>query len=91
MVVRARVVDARDRQLARDGQFNARLQGRPLRARARLDAGARSLLDNALTKLSLTARGYDRVLRVGRTIADLAGEESILRTHIAEALQFRGE
>ena len=91
MVVRARVVDARDRQLARDGQFNARLQGRPLRARARLDAGARSLLDNALTKLSLTARGYDRVLRVGRTIADLAGEESLLRTHIAEALQFRGE
>jgi magnesium chelatase family protein len=90
-IVRARVVEARNRQTARDGQVNARLQGRSLRARAKLDAGARSLLEDALMKLSLTARGYDRVLRVGRTIADLAAEESILRTHVAEALQFRGE
>ena len=89
--VRARVVRARDRQLARDGQLNARLQGRSLRARTRLNAGARRLLDTALQKLSLSARGHDRVLRVARTIADLAGEESILPEHLAEALQFRGE
>jgi magnesium chelatase family protein len=89
--VRARVVCARERQLARDGQLNARLQGRTLRTRARLDAGARRLLDTALTKLSLSARGHDRVLRVARTIADLASEESVLTDHLAEALQFRDE
>jgi magnesium chelatase family protein len=89
--VRARVVCARERQLARDGQLNARLQGRTLRTRARLDTGARRLLDTALTKLSLSARGHDRVLRVARTIADLASEESVLTDHLAEALQFRDE
>ncbi len=89
--VRARVVGARERQLARDGHLNARLQGRVLRSRAQPEASARQLLDNALTKLSLTARGHERVLRVARTIADLAAEKSILTDHIAEALQFRGE
>jgi magnesium chelatase family protein len=89
--IRARVMTARGRQLARDGQLNARLQGRALRERAALHPAARPLLDAAVTRLSLTARGYDRVLRVSRTIADLAGEDSISSEHIAEALQFRGE
>jgi magnesium chelatase family protein len=89
--IRGRVVAARDRQLARHGALNARLQGRDLRERARLTHEARRLLDNALEKLSLTARGHDRVLRVARTIADISGEDPVSAAHLAEALQFRGD
>lgn len=89
--VRARVVAARERQMARDGRLNARLQGRELRARTTLDAAARRMFDAALTRLALTARGHDRVLRVARTIADLDGAEHVGSDHLAEALQFRGE
>ena len=89
--IRERVVAARERQLARDGVLNARLQGRVLRARAPLDAAARRMLDTALTKLAITARGHDRVLRVARTIADLEESAAIRAGHLAEALQFRGE
>ena len=89
--IRTRVMGARERQLARDGMLNARLQGRNLRDRARLGRSATQLLDSALTKLSLTARGHDRVLRVSRTIADLGGDDAVLAEHLAEALQFRGE
>lgn len=89
LAIRARVVAARGRQLARDGVLNARLQGRALRAHAPLDPAARRLLDAALARLSLTARGHDRVLRVARTIADLDGSQSIGGDHLAEALQYR--
>jgi magnesium chelatase family protein len=90
-VIRTRVILARERQLARDRVLNARLQGRSLRDRAGLGSAAGQLLDAALTKLSLTARGHDRVLRVSRTIADLGGDDAVLAEHLAEALQFRGE
>ncbi len=73
--IRARVGRARSQQMARDGRLNARLQGRSLRARSALDRGAKALMTRALTQFSLSARGYDRVLRVSRTIADLAGSE----------------
>ena len=89
--IRSRVVAARTRQLARDGRLNARLAGRALRARVRLDDTARRLLDKALARLALSARGFDRVLRVSRTIADLDGSEAVAAEHLAEALQFRGE
>ena len=90
-LVRQRVVAARDRQLARNGGLNARLHGRRLRAMTALDTDARKMFDAALSRLSLTARGHDRVLRVARTIADLAGAERIEVEHLAEALHFRGE
>jgi magnesium chelatase family protein len=90
-VIRSRVVAARDRQLARGGILNAALQGRRLRGVTQLDPDARRMLDTALTRLSLTARGHDRVLRVARTIADLELAERIAAEHLGEALQFRGE
>jgi magnesium chelatase family protein len=89
--IRERVVAARGRQLGRDGMLNARLQGRELRARAPLEAPARRMLDSALGRLALTARGHDRVLRVARTIADLACADTISADHLGEALQFRGD
>ena len=89
--IRARVEAARDRQLSRDATLNARLQGRMLRARTPLEGDARRMFEMALSRLALTARGHDRVLRVARTIADLDGSDRIRADHLAEALQFRGE
>jgi magnesium chelatase family protein len=88
--IRGRVIAARERQMARDGVLNARLHGRDLRARAPLDPAARRMLDAALARVALTARGHDRVLRVARTIADLDEQDTIGADHLGEALQFRG-
>ena len=88
--IRARVVAARERQLQRSGVLNARLNGRALRARATLSADARPMVMQAMARLSLSARAYDRILRVARTIADLEGIEQTSAQHVAEALQFRG-
>ena len=88
--IRARVVAARERQLARDATLNARLEGRVLRKRAALDPAGRRLLDKAIARLTLSARGFDRVLRVARTIADLEQREAVSANHLAEALHFRG-
>jgi magnesium chelatase family protein len=88
--IRARVVFARERQLARGAILNAALSGRGLRRVTQLDSDARRMFDTALLKLSLTARGHDRVLRVARSIADLEAADDIRAEHLAEALQFRG-
>ncbi len=68
---------------------NAELAGRLLEELVQLDAEARRLLADAADKLGLTARSYHRVLRVARTLADLASEERVTRLHLAEALSYR--
>jgi magnesium chelatase family protein len=91
--VRARVVAARARQQDRytgEGVVtNARLTPAALRRHCALSPPAARLLSAAVTRMSLSARGYDRVRKVARTIADLVGEDHIAPEHIAEALQFR--
>jgi magnesium chelatase family protein len=87
--VRARVVAARDRQLARQGKPNALLPARHLHEHCALDAAGRALLDAAMLRLSLSARAFHRVLKVARTIADLAGSERVATPHVAEAISYR--
>ena len=91
--VAARVARARDTQRLRfDGQpirTNAEAEGEALDRIATPDASGVKLLTDAADAMRLTARGYHRVLRVARTIADLAGAESVRRLHVAEALSYR--
>jgi magnesium chelatase family protein len=91
--IRARVADARKRQHARFGaasqRLNRQLEGGELSEHCRLDARSTQILEAAIQKFCLSARGCDRVLRVSRTIADLAGQVPIATEHVAEALQYR--
>ena len=88
--VRARVVATRNRQRGRsEGFCNARLPSALIRKHCELDAAGRRLMEQAMSKLGLSARGHDRVLKVARTIADLAGSVRIGRDHLAEAIQYR--
>lgn len=86
--VRARVEAARERQRAR-GMPNARLEGESLREHAALPAAGVQLLEQAAARLGLSARAHDRIRRVARTIADLAGQANIGVEHLAEAIGFR--
>lgn len=92
-VIRERVAAARARQAARlkgTGFFyNAQMGAREVKAHCRLDEPSRRLLKAAVSRLGLSARSLDRVLKVARTAADLAGEENIRETHVAEAIGYR--
>ena len=92
-IVRDRVCAARHRQQARlpntRARTNAELRGRAAAQICRPDGGGRDLLKRAVERFGLSARGYDRVLKVARTIADLAAMECIGADHVAEALQYR--
>jgi magnesium chelatase family protein len=83
------VVAARERQLARAGKPNAMLGNRETERDCVLDARSQTLLDRAIERLGLSARAYHRVLRVARTIADLAGREGIDIADVSESIQYR--
>ncbi len=92
-VVRQRVVAARERQLARfTGRrvtCNARMGTRELREFVRIDESTLTLLKHAVTDRNLSARAHDRILKVARTIADLAGRDRIAEEDVFEAVQYR--
>jgi magnesium chelatase family protein len=87
--VRQRVVTARARQLARQQKANARLSSAEVDARCAPDAAGRKLLEQASRNLHLSARAWHRILRVARSIADLAGSQTVAAAHVGEAIQYR--
>jgi len=91
--IRERVTDARSRQHERfrgEGIFsNAAMTPRLIRRFCRIDAESEHLLEAAMTRLGLSARAYDRILKVSRTIADLEGSDQIRTSHLAEAVGYR--
>jgi len=92
--IRERVIAARQRQHERFKEkpritCNARMGTRELKQHCSLDESTMELLKFAMADLNLSARAYDRVLKVARTIADLTGSERIIGDHISEAIQFR--
>jgi magnesium chelatase family protein len=91
--IRARVNRARTVQLKRFEKSklhaNAQMGAKEIKRYCAVETDAERLLETAINKLGLSARAYSRVLKVGRTIADLAGAENIEASHIAEAIQYR--
>jgi len=93
-VVRDRVIKARQIQEVRfndiDGVYcNAQMSSKQMRLFAQIDKPGSELLKNAMQRLNLSARAYDRIIKVGRTIADLDDSENILSNHLAEAINYR--
>ncbi|MCD4795002.1 MAG: YifB family Mg chelatase-like AAA ATPase [Bacteroidales bacterium] len=93
-VVRERVIAARNIQEERFKEFNeihnnAQMSPKMMRTYCQIDETGGSLLKNAMERLGLSARAYDRILKVSRTIADLSSSESIKSEHLAEAIQYR--
>ena len=93
-LIRERVIAAREIQIERFGNrqdlhANAQMSPQMVRDLCKIDLAGQTLLKKAMEKLGLSARAYDRILKVSRTIADLAGSEEIKLEHLAEAIHFR--
>jgi magnesium chelatase family protein len=89
VTVRARVIAARQRQLQRSGKSNSALSNQEIDKLCHLNEKDERLLDNAIEQLGLSARAWYRILKVARTIADLAGSETIQTSHLTEAITYR--
>ncbi len=92
--IRERVIKAREKQSARfenseQVHCNAQMSSKQIREFCEIDTAGQTLLKKAMEKLGLSARAYDRILKVSRTIADLEGKENIQAYHLAEAIQYR--
>jgi len=91
--IRLRVIKARERQharLASEGIFsNAAMTPRLIRRYCRIDSESETMLERAMARLGLSARAYDRILKVSRTIADLEDTDEIQSAHVAEAVHYR--
>jgi magnesium chelatase family protein len=91
--IRARVIEARERQrtrLTNEKIFsNAEMTPRMIRRHCRIDSESEQMLERAMTRLGLSARAYDRILKVSRTIADLESSDEIRSAHVAEAVGYR--
>jgi magnesium chelatase family protein len=91
--IRDRVINARQRQLRRfNGEkifSNAAMTPRMIRTHCQIDSVSERMLESAMTRLGLSARAYDRILKVSRTIADLEGSDNINSTHVSEAVGYR--
>nr|MBP9602189.1 ATP-binding protein [Lutibacter sp.] len=93
-VIRERVTKARERQSERFSaiesvHYNAQMNVKQIRKFCALSDESKNLLKTAMERLNLSARAYDRILKVSRTIADLEGVETISSNHISEAIQYR--
>ena len=91
--IRQRVISARERQrqrLASEGIFsNASMTPRLIRKYCRIDTESETMLERAMARLGLSARAFDRILKVSRTIADLENSDDIQSSHVAEAVHYR--
>ena len=93
MHIRDRVIQARDNQIehftSNDIYSNAQMSSNRVKLQCELTTADMNLLNTSIEKLGLSARAYDRILKVSRTIADLAGSSEIKNEHLTEAIQFR--
>ncbi|TKS56178.1 YifB family Mg chelatase-like AAA ATPase [Mesohalobacter halotolerans] len=92
--IRARVTEAREKQAERFKDiehihYNAQMDVKQIRMFCELDESSKTLLKTAMEKLNLSARAYDRILKVARTIADIENQDNITSSHISEAIQYR--
>jgi len=89
MIVKQRVLQARQRQLDRGGKINAQLNNKDMKQFCCITAEDAKFLEQVLLTLGLSVRAWHRILKVARTIADLAQQDRIQKNHLAEALSYR--